>query len=82
MAEIFVEQLVTGVGLKRSDPVYVARERILREAANRTSLNRNDKLRLIFSAWNNTRAGKPMKRAAVKPKGGKSKMGRFHLKAE
>lgn len=57
-ADKFMEALISGENLSRSSPIYVLREKLL---AKEKRLNDNERLKAIFMAWNNWRAGRSVK---------------------
>ncbi len=61
LADIFVEGLIGGEGLKKSDPVYLLRERLIANGTATAKLPRETIAALTIKAWNATREGKPMR---------------------
>jgi len=57
-ADLFMRQLITGVGLSARDPIYVLREK-LTDPYRR--LKQQEVMRAIFTAWNHWRKGKSVK---------------------
>lgn len=55
-AESYMVQICTGEGLKKSDPAYVVRDRLLSLGRNRIQ-----KIEIILRGWNAYRAGRPLK---------------------
>jgi len=61
-ANLFVEQLASGENLKRTDPVYVLRERLRRDKADRDKRIPDDCIAVfVIKAWNATRKGEVIK---------------------
>ena len=54
----FFSRLVDGDGLRTRDPRFIAREKLL---ARELRLNKNERLKTIFSAWNNWRDGREVR---------------------
>jgi hypothetical protein len=48
----FFEQYETGLGLNQSSPVYVLRDKLIRNSTNKTKYRIADKVALIITAWN------------------------------
>lgn len=61
LADLFIGGLLTGEGLKRSDPVYLLRERLIRNNSEQAKLDKAAIAALTIKAWNATRAGIPMR---------------------
>lgn len=61
LADAFLDSLVGGEGLKKSDPVYLLRERMIANSTATAKLPRETIAALIIKAWNATREGKPMR---------------------
>lgn len=57
-ADAFMDALIAGDNLSRSSPIYVLREKLL---AKDRRLNDNERIKAIFMAWNNWRAGRGVK---------------------
>jgi hypothetical protein len=60
-ADVFIQKLVNGDDLKRNDPIYVVRRRLMETADLRPSA----KCELIWHAWNAARAGRQMTASKV-----------------
>lgn len=60
-ARRFFSDLVEGVGLSASDPVYWLRERLIANMGNIHKLQRGAILHLTFKAWNKRRAGEKVR---------------------
>ncbi len=70
LAEEFLGRLMDGDGLVKGSPVYALRERLLRHARAKTGEpDRVFKMRLVISAWNLTRQGKPAPRNGLAAEG-------------
>lgn len=59
LADLFFDSLGSGVGLKKSDPVYRLRELLLTSKKGRTSVKGQALLVMSIKAWNLTREGRP-----------------------
>lgn len=57
-ADEFMDALIAGENLSRKSPIYVLREKLL---AKDKRLNDNERMKAIFMAWNNWRAGRSVK---------------------
>jgi hypothetical protein len=58
LADLFVENLVNGVNLASDDPIYLLRERLIRNKLNsKLKLKSHYKAALVIKAWNHTRQG-------------------------
>jgi hypothetical protein len=68
LAEVFFEALMTGVNLKEDDPVFLLRERLLRDrrdvAARRIKIrgSASATTELVYRAWDSTRRGEKLKK--------------------
>jgi hypothetical protein len=60
-AEMFVRDLISGVGLDSSDAVYILRERLMVNRFAAKKLNRIEVFALLIKAWNFRREGKACK---------------------
>lgn len=58
----FFEQYRTGIDLKKTDPVYVLRDKLIRDQVNKTKFTRRQKVALFIMCWNAFVLGKEMKR--------------------
>lgn len=58
MAREMFERLETGIGLTADDPVYLLRERLIKEAARKARLPQRELLALVIKTWNYRRKGK------------------------
>lgn len=61
LADLFADSLIGGEGLKKSDPVYLLRERLIANGTAAAKLPRETIAALTIKAWNATREGKPMR---------------------
>ena len=52
LADSFVEQVMTGVGLKRNTGPYLLRERMTKDMISKTRLRKVERMALIIKAWN------------------------------
>lgn len=59
-ADEFFEQYRTGLELTKTSPVYLLRDRFLRDQTNKLKLTRRDKIMLFIIAWNSFVSNKPM----------------------
>ena len=57
LADFFFDRLVDGAGLATNDPIYVLRERLLDNAANKAKLPRRYIQAITIKAWNFSRKG-------------------------
>lgn len=57
-ANDFFGRLISGEGLKRSDPVYMLREKLIHRKQNKTKMKDFDILSMVFKAWNACRSGR------------------------
>jgi len=55
-ADAYMTQVCVGEGLKKNDPAYVVRDRLLNLGRNRPQ-----KIEIILRGWNSYRAGRPLK---------------------
>lgn len=62
LADKFLLELGTGEGLKRTDPVYVLRERLRRSRTERETLPPDCVAAFVIKAWNATRKGEVIKK--------------------
>lgn len=62
LADLFLESLATGEGLKRTDPVYILRERFRRERSERSKMPQDVVAAFVVKAWNATRKGEVIKK--------------------
>lgn len=62
MADKFLLDLGSGEGLKRTDPVYVLRERLRRSRSERETLPPDCVAAFVIKAWNATRRGEVIKK--------------------
>lgn len=62
LADKFIEQLAAGEGLKRTDPVYVLRERLRRNRQEREKLPQDCIAVFVIKSWNATRKGESIKK--------------------
>lgn len=53
-ADLFIQKLIDGDNLKKDDPIYFARNKLLNTKRGETA---NSKVELIFRAWNHHRLG-------------------------
>lgn len=60
-ADVFVRQLISGLGLEEGEPVYVLRERLLQNSLAKAKLSQPYIMAIIIKAWNSRRAGKAVK---------------------
>lgn len=61
LAKAFFESLFTGESLRRGDPVFLLRERLVANAGSRTKLSPKDVAALVIKAWNATIEGREMR---------------------
>jgi hypothetical protein len=61
-ADAFVSKLVKGDELKASDPIYVARQKLMNDDKR---LRPAEKVEVIFRAWNAARTGRPLRTIPV-----------------
>ena len=69
LAESFMDDLATGIGLKHGDPIYALRERIIRQRAIRSTThqwNRGFMMMLVIYAWNAVRKGRTLTKFSSK----------------
>jgi hypothetical protein len=59
-ADIYMQQICTGEGLKKNDPAYVVRDRLLN-----LGRNRGHKIEIILRGWNAYRSNRPLKLVKV-----------------
>lgn len=59
-ADAFFDQYRTGLDLKRSSPVYLLRDRLMKNEISKTKLTRRDKLAIFINAWNAYVLDKPV----------------------
>jgi hypothetical protein len=57
-ADQFMSDLIRGSGLEAGDPVFVARDKLMDPTKR---LAPNERLKTLFSAWNNRRAGRKVR---------------------
>lgn len=57
LAEEFVRKITKGIGLTEGDPLYILRERLLRNSISKAKLNKVYIFALCIKAWNATRVG-------------------------
>lgn len=62
--EAFFDRLISGDGLGKTNPIFVARERLIAERISRV-VRETRVMEIIVRAWNTHRAGKPMRRLAL-----------------
>lgn len=61
LADWFFDALISGKNLSDGLPVYVLRERLMRNAMSKAKLNREHIMALTIKAWNATRSNREMK---------------------
>lgn len=61
-ANIFIDQLHTGVGLDTNSPIYLLRERLIENSANRNKVERTQIMAIWIKAWNAWYGHKTVKR--------------------
>lgn len=80
LAEAFFEAVISGANLQEKDPVFLLRERLLRErreaAIRRTNktLTMDYTTELVFRAWDATRRGVKIGKLQVGPRGTESRL--------
>jgi hypothetical protein len=60
-ADAFITQFVRGTDLKSSDPIYVARQRLMTDRR----LRPEEKIEVIFRAWNAVRTRRPLRSVPI-----------------
>ena len=60
-ADSFVSSLISGQGLTEAMPLYLLRERLMRNALSKSKLSTEYIMALVIKAWNHERSGKPLK---------------------
>jgi hypothetical protein len=68
-AKRFVNDVVKGAGLKEHDPVYLLRERLMKNALSKAKLRQVDIAALSIKAWNHRRAGSKLRTLAWRSTG-------------
>lgn len=58
-ADVFIEQLVDGANLPKTDPVHVLRNRLIENAMSKAKLSTEHIMCLVIKAWNLRRKGSP-----------------------
>lgn len=58
--DLFFQQYRTGIDLKKNDPAYVLRDRLIRDQVNKTKFSRRQKVALFIMCWNAFIQGKEM----------------------
>lgn len=61
LADTVVEQVIHGVGLLEGDAVHILRERLVANAASKSSLSEDYIAALFIKAWNSVRTQTPLK---------------------
>lgn len=56
-----MRDIVTGSNLAQGSPVYLLRERLVRNATDKAKLGREYMLALAIKAWNATRSGRTLR---------------------
>jgi hypothetical protein len=80
LAEAFFEAVISGANLQEHDPVFILRERLLRErreaAIRRTNktLTMDYTTELVFRAWDATRRGVRISKLQVGPRGTEARL--------
>lgn len=69
LAELFFNRLCDGVGLKKGDPVYLLRERLIQNRASKAKLPQFEILALVIKAWNATKKGETLRFLRFRNKG-------------
>lgn len=67
-ADEFFEKYATGVDLSKNHPVYLLRDRLLRNVMNKTKFSRRDKVALFVVCWNAFVQGKELRQLTVPDK--------------
>lgn len=60
-AEIFMSKLCNGLDLTTDSPIYIVRKKLIEDRINQAKLPVQDKVAIIFKAWNLYRLGKSCK---------------------
>lgn len=60
-ADVFIRQLISGLGLEEGEAVYVLRERLMKNSLAKAKLSQHYIMALIIKAWNSRRAGKAIR---------------------
>jgi hypothetical protein len=61
LAESFIEALGSGESLKKTDPVYLLRERLIRNKTDQAKIGYPHIAALAIKAWNATRSGQSIR---------------------
>lgn len=64
-AESFIEKYYTGLDLSINEPVYLLREKLIRDSVQKSKLNMYDKMSFVIVAWNHFRKGKLVKKLEI-----------------
>lgn len=67
LADEFMKKLATGLKVEGDEPVYLLRERLLKERDRLGKFSPNYIIGLYFKAWNVTKEGKRMRQLGWKP---------------
>lgn len=62
LTEDFFNKYYTGLGISREDPIYILRDRLIRDSVNKIKIPLVYKMSLMASAWNAFRLNKTIKR--------------------
>jgi hypothetical protein len=62
LADLFIDQVLKGEGLKEGEPAYVFRERMVRNSLNNAKLGPDHVFALFIKSWNLMRSGKQCRR--------------------
>lgn len=73
-ADRFAQDLVAGAGLLAADPVFILRERLIREKTRKVSLQRSYIVALTIKAWNARRQGAKISRLVWQSDGPKAEV--------
>ena len=69
-ADEFYDRLSDGIGLSADSPIYVLRERLIKDRGNRrTRVSEIERIVWIIKAWNSWIAGQPVKNLSWRRKG-------------
>lgn len=60
LADSFVEDLASGVGLRKRDPVLAVREKLIEARASRVAFRKGDLIAILMRAWNARIEGREM----------------------
>jgi len=64
-ADMFFEKLVSGVGLEKGSPILLLRDKMIFNAAARSSINNAEWARFVIKCWNYWRKGKVFKGRSI-----------------